>query len=172
MFPSPYSRRPGMSTAGGTFIGPVTNTGQPAFSAELVDGLSNVTGDGTLYTLVFASGNDVERFDQGNDFVMATGIFTAPVIGRYAFSGAAHVGGMTASTTFILIRLATSNLIYTFTYIPTAGDTLGMSLAFPFSVLADMDSGDTAKITIDVRGTGKVVDIDSTSTAFQGRLVA
>jgi hypothetical protein len=54
---------------------------QPLFLAVPSSTLTNVTGDGTIYTVVFGS----ETTDQGSDYDSSTGIFTAPVAGKYKF---------------------------------------------------------------------------------------
>jgi len=56
---------------------------QCTFSAYLSSTQSDVTGNGTAYTII----SDTELFDIGSNYNNTTGIFTAPVTGRYTFSG-------------------------------------------------------------------------------------
>lgn len=88
-----------------TDAGEMTNPSQPAFLAS-VAAASNVTGDGTVYTLTTAA----EIFDQNSDF--ASNTFTAPVTGRYYISGSVLVGGLTTGMTVCQIDIVTSNRTY------------------------------------------------------------
>jgi hypothetical protein len=47
----------------------------------------NATGDGTEHTVIW----DTENLDKGGDFVHTTGIFTAPVTGKYLFTASVDV---------------------------------------------------------------------------------
>ncbi|GAH24302.1 unnamed protein product, partial [marine sediment metagenome] len=78
---------------------------QPAFNIYLSAVSSNVTGDGTVYDL--STGTWAERYDQGND--VASGLFTAPVTGKYAFSGTLYVQGIDATHAYFNFILSTSN---------------------------------------------------------------
>ena len=75
-----------------TDAGEITEPLQPAFLATVTSQISNVTGDGTLYVLVW----DAEVFDQGSNFD-GTSTFTAPIAGRYLFEVCVGVGGITSS---------------------------------------------------------------------------
>ena len=147
----------------------VTNASQPAFFAynSAVD--SDVTGDNTVFTVIF----DTEVFDQNADFD-GTSTFTAPVTGKYRFSANICFIGIASIHVYFLIRLVTSNRNY-------AGQNLVFTTAsnvtiLPLSmdILADMDAGDTAQVTAMVPDQTKVIDIQgdaSMQTRFCGELV-
>lgn len=143
---------------------------QPAFLAYNSAADSNVTGDGTAATIDF----DTEVFDRGGDFAADT--FTAPVTGVYRFSSAVRLSGLTASFTTGQLILVTSNRSY---LLQQAGvgamRTAANDLILAGSVLADMDAGDTAHVTLGVSGSTKTISIDGTTapqTFFSGELVA
>jgi hypothetical protein len=89
------------STASGTAwgfpSGAIVNPTLPAFSAYKSANTLNATGNGTAVTVIC----NVEFFDQGGVYNAPTGVFTAPVTGRYYFEhtiaalniGAAHTSG-------------------------------------------------------------------------------
>ena len=149
----------GISIANG---GAVTMPAQPAFLAT-ANTQTDVTGDGTTYTVLFAN----EIFDQGSNF--ASNTFTAPVTGRYFLSARISFYGLLVGHTFQLFSIITSNRSYrTLNNVVTNSFTEnGMGV----SVLADMDAGDTATVQLEIAGSTKVVDIDAAVyTDFSGHL--
>lgn len=133
------------------------NTEQVAFNAHPSGTLTDVTGDGTAYTVVFAT----ERFDQNSDFD-GTSTLTAPVTARYWLGGLIFYSGASSSETTWDLRIVTSNQ----TYVPSGTDNLGQSDALGQTsggLLVDMDAADTATIIFDVGGGTKIVDLDAAS---------
>lgn len=135
----------------------MTNTSQPAFLAggSLV---SNVTGDGTVYTVSFSN----EIFDQGSNYNNETFIFTAPVTGRYVFyfgltardlNTATHTQNVLSfvSTGLTLTAFDTKNSIGA---IPT-----NTQLSFSGSCYVNMAATDTARIDFTSSGGTKTVGI-------------
>ena len=130
---------------------------QPAFLSYLNTTVTNVSGDGTLYTVVF----DTEVYDQGAN--MTTTTFTAPFTGRYLLNFSALVtGGTILNPANFFIN--TSNRVY----LQTGAGLLGAvqtSAATSFSVIADMDAADTAVFQFQATDTGgKVDDISGLSS--------
>lgn len=69
---------------------------QPCFSANKTSSTANnVTGDGTEYAIIF----DNVIFQQGSAYSNSTGVFTAPVAGKYFFCFSALCAGIVAQTT-------------------------------------------------------------------------
>lgn len=127
---------------------------QPAFLTFANADILNVTGDGTIYTVVF----NTEIFDQGSD--MTTTTFTAPVTGRYYFCINIDVQGLTSSHTNGLTQIVTSNRTYQGSNFNPWGITAGGVLGYSQETFADMDASDTATFVLRILGGSKVVDID------------
>jgi hypothetical protein len=136
---------------------------KPCFHGELSASQSNVTGDGTNFSLLGAIWTEYK--DQGSCWL--NGQFTAPATGIYLFTGIIFLGGLLNTHTYAYVILSTSNRTY---YVFSAnpwGIAGGTSLAIPFATYADMDSGDFASLAVRVYYGTKVVDI-TTSTFFGG----
>jgi len=154
-----------------TAAGEITKPLQPAFLLVLASQLSNVTGDGTIYDVVW----DTEVFDQNGDVSGST--FTAPVTGRYQFDVALTFGGITTSMVNGFIRIDTSNRNYLMAScdwgdLKNSSNEAGLS----FSVLADMDASDTVHIDCQLASGTKVADIITNGSTdpynwFSGHLV-
>jgi hypothetical protein len=142
--------------------GEVTQPLQPSFLVECT-GATDVTGDGTYWTVTFNS----EIFDQGSDFASNT-TFTAPVSGRYFLSFSARTQGASANALVANALIKTSNRLYVL-HQQKPGTTYGYSI----SVVADMDAGDTAQAQLEVAGGTKIVDVSAANgyTYFSGSLI-
>lgn len=141
---------------GNSVINSYTAPGQPAFAAYNSANDSNVTGDGTVYQVVC----DTEIFDQGGDYDETTGLFTAPVTGKYSFLFTIAYGNLTASFTQGIESLTSSNRIWT-----GADCNIGAirnvsnNASLSFAALVDMDAGDTCNPRAYVSGGTKTVAV-------------
>lgn len=144
----------------------MTNTSQPSFFAYNASTRSNVTGDGTVYTVPF----EVELFDQGNNYD-AAGTFTAPVTGKYRFSGQVGVAVDTSAATAYQARLTTT--ANTITGYNTS--TIGPNNWFyvHISCIVPMTAGDTSKFQVVATGGTKNADVTNNTIWhwFGGELV-
>lgn len=143
------------------------STTQPAFLA-VASLQSDVTGDSTAYTILYAN----EIFDQNANYDPSTGIFTAPVTGRYQFNVTTALGGLAlANTSGNITLVATSRS----TNINANNWGVVMSSSNIFrgcgSMLIDMTATDTCKVVVAIFGGTKVVDVLATDTTFSGYLV-
>lgn len=121
---------------------------QPAFQARLSATTANdKTGNGTAYTLIC----DTETFDQGGDYDNATGIFTAPVAGRYVFTARLAWNNVVAQTSYNLL-INTSNRQYSTIYSAVVFTGLHQNA----TEFCDMDAGDTCSLI--AVGTGEGAD--------------
>lgn len=168
-----------LASATGTIIsaldtGEITQPLQPAFNAYNSVTDANVTGDGTGYTIIF----DTVRFDQNSDYNNGTGVFTAPVTGRYMFSASTRLEELAAAHTIGIIQIVTSNLTYGFNEINIGGVRDGNNISsLSCSMLVDMDASDTCSIDVFVFNGALAVDVSGEAaatryTTFSGYLVA
>lgn len=87
-----------------TIRGIVTQQDQPAFLATLSASATNVTGNGTVWTVAC----NTEVSDQSGSYDNATFTFTAPVAGIYLFGGCVSTYGWTANIVTQELRLVTT----------------------------------------------------------------
>jgi hypothetical protein len=154
--------------------GEVTKPLNPLFNAKSAL-QSNVTGDNTIYTVLFATEND----DVGSNYNTSNGTFTAPVTGMYQFNANVRGNGYSGNETMIQLYFNTSNegqIAYdealhdaAVTNLYDAGDN-GIT-SFGASAAFQMDASDTIVVQFVVYGTGaKTADIAANSY-FSGYLI-
>ena len=153
-----------LDSATGTVInaldtGEVTMPLQPAFLAALSATQSNVTGTAAAWININAN---TEVYDVNGDYNSGTFTFTAPVTGKYMFVISSVIIGCTIADQ-IGWQVVTSNRTYENQLFRNASaDNLGITV----TVIADMDSADTAQfltlsggeagVTDDIYGDGTV----------------
>ena len=144
--------------------GHITKPLQPAFQARPTSTITNIATE-----TVIAMANEI--FDQNSDYNTSTYTFTAPVTGKYQFSVAVRIDSVDHDSNWQRITLDTSNHSYANSIIDLDGlskDPVHWNIAY--SILADMDAGDTASIKWWQSGGSTQADI-STSSYFSGYLV-
>lgn len=143
---------------------------QSAFSGYLSSTASNVTGDGTQYTVAF----DTEVFDQNNDFNTGTYTFEAPVTGRYNFNFTVKYNDIGVGHTGAWFWLVTSNRTHPVgRFNPTSCDVSG-DVSYSNVTVADMDASDTAYLVATVNSSTLTVDVEgggNMETRFGGFLI-
>jgi len=152
-------------TSGGPVVtdtGTLTMSAQPCVLAYPAANVENATGNGTNYTIAFAT----EVFDQANNF--ATPTFTAPVSGRYLATVRVNLGGLTAAMTRADLTIVTSNRTYGGQEVnPGAVRDPNNSASIMISAVCDMDASDTLSAAIKIsNGSGDSVTVHGTSTVY------
>lgn len=152
-----------------------TNTSQPLFTGYLNSAASNVTGDGTLYQIVF----NAEINDQNNNFDTATGKFTAPVTQNYHFDTSIQVSGLLVAHTdllaFFRVNAEASSRRGSIEFNPSTILSSGIVI-INSSYTVKLTAGDVVEVDILVSGSTKVVDILGSATyanasTFAGYLI-
>jgi hypothetical protein len=149
-----------VASASGTLMN-VTGTGimtrplQPCFLAYRSATVANVTGDNTLYQII----NNTEAFDLGSNYNNGTGVFTAPVTGKYLFCSTVCCNGFVAQTNGA-ISIVTTARTYTGIYgnWGALGNNSG-TCTQTFSIIADMSANDTAYFTVQIGGSTKTLGL-------------
>jgi hypothetical protein len=155
--------------------GEVTKPLNPFFNANSAL-QSNVTGDNTVYTVIFATEND----DVGANFNTSNGTFTAPVTGNYQFNAFIRGAGYSGNEVVLQLYFNTSNegqrsyddRVHdaAVTNLYDGGD--GGVMGFGASEAFQMDASDTIVVQFIVNGTGgKTVDVIANSS-FSGYLIS
>ena len=152
------------------------NTVQPAFVVRLNSSVTNVTGDGTTYSILY----DTTEFDQNSNITLNSSgntIFTAPVTGRYWFKVSAFFTGLTVADTDGRVNIQVSgtsaNTILGNRWNVGAIQVSGF-VCMDATGFVTMTAGDTAFGQVLVSGSTKSVGLlgdPSLANSFQGYLV-
>jgi hypothetical protein len=128
---------------------PLLQPTQPAFCVNLVTTTTNVTGDGTTYTIPY----DGVIKDQTSSYNAITGVYTAPITGKYWFYAAINgIIGVTNPTSSIFKIVTTSITTQIGTNNPVNLSTGAASFTQAGGCIVSMTAGDTASCTIQMSG--------------------
>lgn len=163
-----------VASATGTSIraentGEVTFPLQSSFLAALSAPATNVTGNGGAYHAICNS----EKYDVNSDYSTVTGDFTAPVSGKYYFSGTTYVNGCVAANQGVMQFITTINQLSIWNFRASSSSAYGLT----FSVSTNMDAGDTCYLKITLYGESSNIDDvygdgSTAFTSFSGQLLS
>jgi hypothetical protein len=134
-----------------------TNSSQPIAIIEFGSTVNNVTGDGTVYTIKF----DTAELNVGNSYTTSTGVFTAPIAGRYLFSYSVTVTNVTVLHT-------SGNCIFVSSAFTGANNSnnpgaifnpVSNLLTYTFSRIWTTNANSTFSVTITISGSTKTVGV-------------
>lgn len=156
----------------GIVNGQVIKLNQSRFSAWRNGDVNNITGDSTVYTVVF----NTEEYDIGGNYNNSTGVFTASVDGVQILSTGIHWEGATSGAGHD--RMEIEFILSNGNKQICSVDPINVQRTANFgqwsgSVNIHMDAGDTASVGFAVFGGTKVVDVEETQlrTYFTGTLL-
>ena len=146
--------------------GHVTKPLQPAFLAKSAAQSNLATA--TTHDIQFSS----EVFDQNADYNTSTYTFTAPVTGRYQLSCQLKINNIDKDSDYYSANIECSNTGITIFAVKTpylfSEDT--NYHVWGASVLVDMDTNDTAKVTFRPQAGAAQADINANESLFSGFL--
>lgn len=164
----------GQSTSTGDAYEKVNSSGQlnypkqPLAIATMTGATTNdKTGDGTLYTVLF----DSETVDQSASYDPGTGIFTAPVAGKYQINATISLANLGAGHNFAQMAVVVGATNYYTEINPGAVRTSANRCTQTISLSVNVSASAQIKVTIAVLGSTKTVGIGNYSY-FDVTLVA
>lgn len=139
----------------------ISSASTPAsfFEANAVLQNGTTTGDGAVYTILFAT----EVYDEGSDFVGATGIFTAPTAGYYQFSVNVDAEGLDNVPTMATLAVVCS---VGADHVCVVGNPTVDELNINRSFSTHLSASETVRVNLTITGASAdtVVDILATSS--------
>lgn len=149
----------------------MTNSSQPCFQVYLTTSATNVTGDGTVYNLLF----DTTAFDQGSNITLNSSsktIFTAPVTGKYLFCGCINFtwGVPAALYASIIYQMVATGGTYRLTELgfPNFNNVGSGFDGTSFSIILSMTAADTVYLTAAINfASGKNANFRGSTSPYE-----
>jgi hypothetical protein len=141
----------------------MTNTSQPCFLVQVQTPISNVTGDGTVYSVLF----DTTTYDQGSNITLNSSgktIFTAPVTGKYLLQASITLTTATVAQQTQIRIITTGRTYFAGFNLTNAGNSMGL----PITCICDMTAADTALIQVFQGGVTKNASVSGSGSATVG----
>jgi len=143
--------------------GHVTMPKQSSFLASFGNANTNIALNSAVHQYF-----DTEVYDINGDY--ASNTFTAPVTGKYLLQVRLRVDNLPTDPAYIWFYIQTSNRVHTVDFFdPDNFDGGGVYYTVQGTIIADMDTDDTATFNIHQSGGSQVTDLDS--GFFSGHLL-
>lgn len=139
--------------------GPVPSV-QNYIQVYLNNSVTNVTGDGTTYGVIF----DTVEHDPLSAYNVSSGVWTAPATGIYQFTAMVAVAALTASFTQFSIVVQTGTLPLTNTINPGAARDVNNRVSLMISQSLFINAGVTLQVFAYVSGSTKSITVTGVST--------
>lgn len=130
------------------------------FSADVFNSVTNTTGDGTEYFIIFD--NEASPFfDQNANYDTTTGVFTAPVAGKYQVNAKVTMNNLAAAHNQAYLTVKVGGTNYSSNRInPGACRDAGNMLTMQISFVVALAASATVAVALLVSGGTKVVGIE------------
>jgi len=151
----------------------VVNNLKPCFVSYLSGNLTDVTGDGTQYNIVF----DSTLVNQNSNFSTVTGKFNPPVTGKYCFISTITLSGALVGNTAAFPRhVDETGVIYRGMTINPFVASIGGVMTITHSAVVALTAGTLMRSQLIVSNGTKVIDIlagtsSAPLTTFSGFLI-
>ena len=144
------------------------NASLPSFYAGVSTTPTNVTGDGTSYTILF----DAIQFNTGSYYDASTGIFTAPYAGVYLLTAAVAMTDLDAAMTrgFATIVMDGADDFVIFDLDIGGARNVAGTFCASGSVIVSLAATNTAKVIVQIDNSTKTADINQ-NCKFSGSLI-
>jgi hypothetical protein len=134
----------------------LTQPSQPIFAAKVSNmTISNVTGDGTKYFVLF----DSVTFDVGSNYTAGSGTYTAPVTGRYLFTVGLELTNLGAGHTQSAFLLEYNSVFTDFAQNNPQATAVAGNLTYTGTTIIPLTATNTVRVSITVYNSTKTVGV-------------
>jgi hypothetical protein len=148
-----------VATTGAGTLSIASLASDTAFMAYITTTISNVSGDGTVYTVLF----DTKSFDLGTHYTTGTGSYAAPRTGQYVFGFNVNLQGLLSTHTQLYCSITANGTAYYPVYTSPFPSATGGVNTFSGQITVPMTAAGTATIQIKASGGTKVVGLYGTA---------